>query len=97
LALSVGQRFLQGDSHQIALGIYARLSENWSARTAHRIEARGRSRWEEQEYTVERDLHCWTAALSFRYRDERIGADDFRVMITFTLKALPEFKVSAGR
>lgn len=96
-ALSVGQRFLQGDSHQIAFGVYGRISENWSARAAHRIEARGRMRWEEQEYTVERDLHCWTAALSFRYRDERIGADDFRVMITFTLKALPDFKVSAGK
>ncbi len=96
-ALSVGQRFLQGDSHQIAFGVYARISENWSARTAHRIEARGRARLEEHEYAIERDLHCWTAAVSFRYRDERIGADDFRVMVVFTLKALPEFKVSAGK
>jgi LPS-assembly protein len=88
-------RFLQADSSLLALRLYAKLTDNWAVRIYQRFEAR-ESRWEEQDYALERDLHCWTAALSFRYRDQRVGPDDFRVFIALTLKALPEYRISTG-
>jgi LPS-assembly protein len=73
--------------------LYYRLNENWGLRTTHHFEARD-GRMEEQYYTVYRDLRSWTAALTFRVRDHRVGEDDFTVAFTFSLKASP--RISPG-
>jgi len=70
--------------------IFYRFNENWGVRTSHRFEARD-GRMEEQAYTLYRDLRSWTAALTFRIRDNRTGPEDFGVAFTFSLKAFPRF------
>ena len=70
--------------------LFYRLNENWGLRASHRFETRD-GRMEEQYYTIYRDLRSWTAALTFRVRDNRVGPDDFTVAFTFSLKAFPRF------
>lgn len=71
--------------------IYYRLNENWGFRTHHRFDVR-EERLQEQGYTVYRDLRSWTAALTFRVRDNPSGNDDdFSVAFTFSLKAFPRY------
>src|SRR5258706_402744 len=68
----------------------ARMYFDWVFRMTHNFEART-GRMQEQYYTVYRDLRSWTAALTFRVRDNSVGAEDFTVAFTFSLKAHPRF------
>jgi LPS-assembly protein len=70
--------------------LFYRVNENWGLRAEHHFEARD-GRMQEQVYSIYRDLRSWTAALSFRLRDNRTGPDDFTVAFTFSLKAFPRF------
>ena len=79
----------QGNS-LIASTIFYRLNENWGFRASHHFETTD-GRMEEQYYTIYRDLRSWTAGLTFRFRDNRVGPDDFTVAFTFSLKAFPRF------
>ena len=79
----------QGNS-LVTSTVYYRLNENWGLRASHNFETRD-GRMEEQYYSVYRDLRSWTAALTFRLRDNRVGRDDFTVAFTFSLKAFPRF------
>jgi hypothetical protein len=66
------------------------MNENWAFHASQHFEARD-GRMEEQYYTLYRDLRSWTAALTFRIRDNRTGPDDFTVAFTFSLKAHPRY------
>jgi LPS-assembly protein len=68
--------------------IYYRVNEDWGLRAYHRFEALT-GVLQEQAYSVYRDLRSWTAALTFRVRDNPIGPNDFTVAFTFSLKAFP--------
>jgi LPS-assembly protein len=77
--------------------VHYRLNENWAARISERFEARDGT-LEEQQYTVYRDLRSWTAALSFRIRQNRetVGRkEDFTIAVTFSLKAFPRFNLGS--
>jgi hypothetical protein len=74
--------------------LFYRLNENWGFRADHRFDARD-GRMQEQSYTVYRDLRSWTAALTFRLRDNPAGPEDFGVAFTFSLKAFPRFGLGA--
>jgi len=97
---AVGHRYLRSDpalgpdsgNNTVLSSFYYRFSENWAARLQHRFEARD-GRLEEQYYTLYRDFRSWTAALTFRVRESRIGPTDYGVAATFSLKALPRFKL----
>jgi hypothetical protein len=79
----------------IGTSLRYRLNENWAARIEERFEARDGT-WEEQQYTVYRDLRSWTAALSFRYTQNRVGRrDDYTIAVTFSLKAFPRFNLNS--
>jgi lipopolysaccharide assembly outer membrane protein LptD (OstA) len=74
--------------------IFYHLNENWAFSATHRFEARD-GRLEEQRYTFYRDFRSWTAALSFRFRDNRVGDDDFTIAFTFSFKAQPRYGLGA--
>ncbi|HYT60543.1 MAG TPA: LPS assembly protein LptD [Haliangiales bacterium] len=96
---ALGHRYLRSDptlgpdsgNNTLLSGLYYRFSENWAARLQHRFETRDGT-LEEQYYTLYRDFRSWTAALTFRVRENRIGATDYGVAVTFSLKAIPRFK-----
>lgn len=96
-AWTVGHRYLKNDPATYGLGnnlifnsFAWKLNENWAFRASHQFEARD-GRLEEQRYTIYRDLRSWTAALSVRLRDNRLGADDWAILMTFSLKGFPRF------
>jgi hypothetical protein len=71
---------------------FLRLNENWGFRMAHQYDLK--EHWlQQQAYTIYRDLRSWTAALTFRYEDNRTSPNDFTVAFTFSIKAAPRFKV----
>ena len=72
--------------------IFLRFNENWGFRASHYFEART-GVLQEQAYTVYRDLRSWTAALTFRERDNPTGANDFSIAFSFSLKAHPRYGV----
>jgi len=98
---SLGHYYLRDDPRPPPLGLgegnnlllsslFFRFNEDWGLRMTHNFEART-GRMQEQYYTVYRDLRSWTAALTFRVRDNSVGAEDFTVAFTFSLKAHPRF------
>jgi LPS-assembly protein len=98
---SLGHYYLRDDlsASPLALGpgnnvisstMFYRLNENWGFRMAHYFEART-GIMQEQSYSVYRDLRSWTAALSFRVRQNVFGPDDYTVAFTFSLKAFPHY------
>jgi hypothetical protein len=98
---SLGQYYLRDDlsSSPVALGpgnsvlsstMFYRLNENWGFRMAHYFNARSGT-LQEQSYSVYRDLRSWTAALSFRVRQNVFGPADYTVAFTFSLKAFPHY------
>ena len=86
----------QSANNLFTTSFYYRMNENWGTRISHHYEARDGT-LEEQYYTVYRDLRSWTAALTFRVRDNRDGTDDFTVALTFSLKAFPRFNLNSDR
>ena len=71
---------------------YYRVNENWGAQIAHQFEART-GRMQEQDYTIYRDLRSLTAALTFRVTDNPNQPTDYTVALTFSLKAIPRFRL----
>ena len=99
-SVSLGHRFLRDDpalglnsgNNLIYSSLYCRLNENWGVRLLHRYEARDGT-LEEQQYSLYRDFRSWTGAITFRIRENRIGPTDYGVGVTFSLKAIPRFKL----
>ncbi len=85
-----------GENNLIFTRFYYRLNENWGVRVSHHFEARDGT-MEEQYYTLYRDLRSWTAAVTFRVRDNRDGPADYAVAVTFSLKAFPRFGLGQDR
>jgi len=76
--------------------MYFRLNEDWGFRTQHYYDARTSS-LVEQAYSIFRDLRSWTAALTFRVRENPQGPQDVGVTFTFSLKAFPRFGLDDTR
>ena len=72
--------------------IYYRFSDDWGVRMSHNFEAEDGT-LEEQYYTIYRDLRSWTAALTFRVRDNRDEGLDYGAAFTFSLKAFPRYRL----
>jgi lipopolysaccharide assembly outer membrane protein LptD (OstA) len=67
-----------------------RVNQNWALRATQHYNADD-GRMEEQAYSIYRDLKSWTAALSFRVRDNVDREDDFTIAFTVSLKAYPSY------
>jgi lipopolysaccharide assembly outer membrane protein LptD (OstA) len=98
---SFGHYYLRDDfsTSPLALGpgndvlsstFFYRLNENWGFRMAHYYNVRSGT-LQEQTYSVYRDVRSWTAALSFRVRQNVGGPEDYTVAFTFSLKAFPRY------
>ena len=70
--------------------LYYKVNENWGLRASHYFDVR-EGELREQTYTVYRDLRSWTSALSFRIRNNTAIENDFAVVFTFSIKAIPRF------
>jgi lipopolysaccharide assembly outer membrane protein LptD (OstA) len=99
-SLTVGHRYLRevenegpSSGYDIYYGtIYYRFNQNWAGR-AFVLRQESDGTYLEQQYTLYRDFRSWTSAVSFRIRNEPTGPTDYTVAVTFSLKALPRFKL----
>jgi lipopolysaccharide assembly outer membrane protein LptD (OstA) len=96
LRLTLGHRYISGnplflDSNLLDFGAYIRMGDHWgfSFRESYEFED---STLESQRYELHRDLSSWIASLGFVVRDNR-GVNDYGVILTFTLKDLPNVKL----
>ncbi len=91
----LGQRYIDGNnqitsSNLVMFGGYYRLNDNWAFSFRDQYEFAD-STLETQLYQVHRDLSSWVASLGLSVRDNR-GANDIGVLLTFTLKDLPNIR-----
>jgi lipopolysaccharide assembly outer membrane protein LptD (OstA) len=102
---SLGHYYLRDDfsTSPLALGpgnnvlsstMFYRLNENWGFRMYHYFNVRT-GQLQEQTYSIYRDLRSWTAALSFRVRQNTSGPEDYTFAFTFSLKAFPRYGQSS--
>lgn len=77
------------DSSLLYTRFYARLSENYGFYMNHVFEADDGT-LEFQSYNFTRDLSSWIASVGFMARDNRNGASDFGILVSFTLKDFPQ-------
>ena len=80
------------DSNLVSLGTYTRLSDQWGFSTQHRFEAQD-STLEIQQYQLHRDLESWTASIGGIIRDNRVGDEEYGILLSLTLKAFPKITV----
>ena len=95
-SVSLGQRYIDGNkqfpnSNLVSFGGYYRINDNWALSFRDQYEFAD-SVLESQVYQVHRDLSSWVASVGLSLRDNR-GVNDVGVLVTFTLKDLPNIRV----
>lgn len=94
LQLNLGHRFLNenpffDNSSLYTMSTYYRINDNWGIGAYERYEAIT-GYFEEQRYSVYRDLTSWVASLGGIIRNNGT-VKEYGILLTFTLKALPKF------
>ncbi len=98
--VNIGHRYLQGnvlfrDSSLMDFGAYFRLNDNWGFSFRETYELND-GVLENQRYELHRDLSSWVASLGVLARNNSAGGknvNDYGVVLTFTLKDLPDVKL----
>lgn len=98
--VGVGHRYINKnilfqDSSLVDFGGYYRLNDNWGFSFREYYELQD-SFLESQRYEVHRDLASWVASFGFVSRNNRSGSagkDDYAMLLTFTLKDMPDVSV----
>ncbi|MCX5687021.1 MAG: hypothetical protein NTW09_06170 [Candidatus Omnitrophica bacterium] len=81
-----------GTSNLVTLDGNYKITEKWRIRAYERFNAIN-GYLEEQEYTVSRDLHCWTADFVFNFKSNQ----DVTFWFAMTLKAFPSYPIGFKR
>jgi hypothetical protein len=87
-SLGMGYRYenvATGSSNLVTVGAMYKINDKWKIRAYERLDI-AKMGFEEQEYTLIRDLHCWIA--EFTYDIKKM--EDQAVWIVMRLKAFPE-------
>lgn len=80
--------FVDSGDNLISSTMFLKVNDNWGLRATHDFNA-SNGRLQDQFYTVYRDMRSWTAALTFRVRDNGVGPKDYTVAFSFSIKAHP--------
>lgn len=90
--IGLGQRYQRKGGNEIVDNVEWRLNPKWKLSSYHRYILSQNSSlnvkkgWQEQQYGIMRDLHCWVAG--FYFNTKRNGGSTF--WVTFQLKSFPE-------
>jgi LPS-assembly protein len=95
LQVSAGHRYLNGNpffnnSSLFVVGGFYRFNDNWSVGFQEQYEGTT-GLFEEQRYSIYRDLTNWVASFGAVVRDNTGSKKEYGILITFTLKAFPRF------
>lgn len=83
--VGAGQRYQRKTSNQTTAEISYRFNPKWKARAYERFEFKTNA-LKEQEYTIIRDLHCWTMEMSYN-STQGLGNT---IWFIFRIKAFPK-------
>lgn len=96
-SIGLGQRYQRKGGKEMTLSSAWRLSPKWKAGIYERYEFAKTTNIKhglrEFQYTVSRDLHCWTAEVS--YSEERGKGSS--IWLIFRLKAFPELEFNLNK
>ena len=90
LTLGVGHRYSSDNvsrSSQLTGELFYNINEEWKVKIYERFEF-DTAKWEEQQYTIYKDLHSWLAELSLNVR-----GDEYTAWLVFRLKAFPDIPI----
>ena len=88
--LGIGHRYENSDgdkTSQLTGEIWYNFKDDWKFKIYERYDFASQ-KWEEQEYTITKDLHCWEVEASLDIRD-----GDYTTWIVFRLKAFPNVPI----
>ncbi len=94
-SLGAGYRYENvetGSSNLVTVGAMYKINDKWKVRAYERLDI-AKMGFEEQEYTIIRDLHCWIA--EFTYDIKKM--EDQAIWIVMRLKAFPETPIGFRR
>jgi len=94
-SVAIGHRYENagtGRTNLVTFDGNYKINEKWKFRAYGRYNAEKAS-FEEQEYTIDRDLHCWIAELTYNIKD----MGDQSVWFVMKLKAFPEYSIGLKR
>lgn len=83
--IGLGQRYERAVSNQTTAEFAYRFNPKWKLRVYQRFEAETNT-LKEQEYSLYRDLHCWTMEITFN----TTRGEGNTIWIIFRIKAFPE-------
>jgi len=90
LKFGTGYRYERDENSQLTGSITYHINkDNWRRHWAFNIYERyeiQEKKFQEQEYTITKDLHCWFGELTCRIKDQK----DFTFWLIFRLKAFPD-------
>lgn len=92
LKTNFGYEYKKEVSSQLTLGASYPLNPFWKVGIYERIEYKT-GNLVEQEYTLERDMHCWVAQFIINQRE----VEGLTVLLAFKLKGFPEIAVGAEK
>ena len=102
LSFTVGHRYLDNNpfflnSSNVRFGAYYRINDNWACSFTDQYEFSD-STLQRQDYEIHRDLSSWIASFGFSVRENRNSltgqsVSDIGVVLTFTLKDLPNLRL----
>ena len=89
-SFSIGQRYERKGSNEVTAGFKWRLGPKWKFGIYERFNLKKSSvldyGFQEQEYTLTRDLHCWELDITLNKKE----VSGTTIFFTFRLKAFPE-------
>lgn len=89
-SIGLGKRYDRDTSEQLTTDIYYKISEKWQVRTYMRYLSYTDS-FQEQQYTLYRDLHCWILETTYEIKLNDDGSvADKTFWFIFKLKAFPD-------
>ncbi len=89
-SLGLGKRYERDDSKQLTTDFYYEINRFWQIRAYTRYEGYT-DYFEEQQYTIYRDLHCWLLEISYNLKlNQDRSTRDMAFWLIFRLKAAPE-------
>lgn len=94
-SLAIGHRYedaQSGKANLVSLDGTYKINEKWKVRAYTRFDAL-KGAFEEQEYTIYRDLHCWIAEFTYDLKNLK----DQSFWIVLKLKAFPEYPIGIRR
>lgn len=89
---TLGYRYKKGESSQVTFGFNCPLNPFWKVGVYERFEFKTGSLME-QEYTLDRDLHCWTV----QFIIDQSKGEGISFLVAFKLKAFPNLGINAQK